>query len=244
MNKLNLVDSYKAYVSRLAPNNQRQALETAIGGEFKAFGIVEREMLRFYGLRPDSKVIDVGCGSGRLTLALSEYLSAGEYIGTDVVPALIKQAKTYARPTWQFHLVTSLVIPAADGSTDFVCLFSVLTHLLHEQAYIYLRECRRVLRPGGRIVFSFLEFVEPSHWDVFELTVADAINVGGHPLNVFIPREAITLWAQHLDFTVVEIRSGADAFVPLPHPVVLDDGRVFESMGNLGQSICVLERPA
>ena len=243
MNKLNIVDSYNAYVSRLAPNNQQQALEAAIGGEFKAFGIVEREMLRFYGLRPDSELIDVGCGSGRLTLALFEYLTVGEYIGTDVVPALIEHAKTHARPSWKFHLVTSLTIPAADAVADFVCLFSVLTHLLHEQTYVYLQECRRVLRPGGRIVFSFLEFTEPSHWKVFESTVADAIDIGGHPLNVFIPREAITIWAQHLDLTVVDIRSGADAFVPLPHPVVLDDGRVLESKGNLGQSICVLERP-
>jgi ubiquinone/menaquinone biosynthesis C-methylase UbiE len=65
------------------------------------------------------------------------------------------------------------VIPEKDGEADFVCFFSVLTHLLHEQGFVYLQEAKRVLKPGGKIVFSFLEFAVPDHWAVFEGTVND-----------------------------------------------------------------------
>jgi hypothetical protein len=41
---------------------------------------------------------------------------------------------------------------------------------------------------------------------------------------------------------VLEIRDGSDAFVPLTRPVTLDGGQVLSEYGNLGQSICVLER--
>ena len=56
----------------------------------------------------------------------------------------------------------ALYIPAPDACADMVCAFSVFTHLLHTETYLYLEDIRRVLRPGGRLVFSFLEFANPA----------------------------------------------------------------------------------
>jgi SAM-dependent methyltransferase len=221
-----------------------EPLKVAIGGQFEAFGQIEVDMLRFFGLRDQSTLIDVGCGSGRLAIPLSK-THRGSYLGTDVVPDLVEFARqSCARPDWRFEVVDRLHIPAPDRSADMVCFFSVLTHLLHEQSYIYLEEAKRVLKLDGRIVFSFLEFRIPSHWTVFESTVADARNRNEHPLNVFIDRDAIQAWAAHLGLAVVDLRNGDEAFVPLSRPVTLDDGQVLSERGNLGQSICVLERNA
>ena len=205
-----------------------QAMEAAIGGGFEQFGAIQAATLRHYGLPQEGYLIDVGCGSGRLARPLSAWLK-GRYLGIDLVPALLDHARTItARPDWRFEVIDHIGIPEADGAADMVCFFSVLTHLLHEQSYLYLEDARRVLKPGGTIVFSFLEFREPGHMDVFRATVGEARKRARHPLNVFIDHYAIRAWAAELDLEVVEIRGGADLIVP---------------EGAQGQATCVLRKP-
>ena len=239
-----LGDTYRRYVAQAKTGRGRdEALRHAIGGEFEAFGIVELEMLRYYGLQPEHSLIDVGCGSGRLAKPLASYLR-GPYLGTDVVPELVRYAqKLCGRPEWRFATVDGLTIPAIDTHADMVCFFSVFTHLLHEQSYRYLEEAKRVLKSGGRIVFSFLDFAVPAHWTVFEATVEDARAGGEHPLNVFVDQTAIRAWALHLELEVIEFRDGSDRFVPIPGVLLLDSGEALEGTASLGQSICVLQRP-
>jgi 2-polyprenyl-3-methyl-5-hydroxy-6-metoxy-1,4-benzoquinol methylase len=217
--------------------------EMAIGGEFYAFGVVEREMLRFYGLTHDKYVIDVGCGSGRLSQALARS-HKGRYLGIDIVPDLVQHAKLQTnRPDWRFETVENIAIPEIDGAADIVCMFSVLTHLLHEQSYLYLEEAKRVSRPGGTIVISFLEFAMASHWAVFESTLQTRRAEGEAPLNVFIERNVFECWAAHLGLVVKEFRRGDEPFVPLTEVLTLDSGALMKDLGYLGQSICVLTKP-
>ena len=218
-----------------------EAMKSAIGGQFEAYGQIQVDMLRFFGLRDHATLIDVGCGAGRTAIPLSK-THRGAYLGTDLVPDLVAFArKSCGRPDWRFEVVNSLRIPAPDQSADMVCFFSVLTHLLHEQSYLYLEEATRVLKPDGRIVFSFLEFRMPFHWTVFASTVDDARR-NEHPLNVFIERDAIHAWAAYLGLAVLDVRDGDEPFVPLSQPVTLENGQVLSERGNLGQSICVLGR--
>lgn len=244
VSKFNLQGAYKAYVDKSKRRMGREAaLQHSIGGQFVPFGIIQKEMLRFYGLQPDDAVVEVGCGAGRLAIPLSRE-HPGHYLGVDLVPDLVDYARAQCgRPDWRFEVVSGLSVPAQDESADMACLFSVFTHLLHEQTYIYLKDVRRVLKPGGKIVFSFLEFRALNHWTVFEATVRDAESASDHPLNVFLDRDAITAFAAGLDLRVEDIRDGVDPFVPLPQPVTLDDGSVMEGGGFLGQSICVLAKP-
>lgn len=244
MSKRNLKTTYSRFVDllKLTPAIT-DPMKTAVGGQFDAFGVVEREMLRFFGLRPDQFLVDVGCGSGRLAIPLSRDHEGG-YLGTDVVPELLAYARERCnRPDWRFEAVDTFKIPAKDGTADMVCFFSVVTHLLHEHSYLYFEEAKRVLKPGGRIVFSFLEYANPEHHVVFDLTLSDSTHLDLHPLNVFMDRDGIRYWARRLGLDIVEIRDGTDLFVPLPEPVALDDGSLLEGHARLGQSICVLEKP-
>jgi len=214
------------------------AMKLAVGGDFDAIGILERETLKHAGLKSDGYLIDVGCGPGRLALPLSAYLT-GNYLGIDIVPDFIEFArKLVHRTNWRFETAPGLSIPEADGVADMVCFFSVFTHLLHEQSYIYLREAKRVLKSGGKIVFSYLDFSVPQHWPVFEANVAGVDR--DIQLNVFIDKEAIMAWAAHLNLAVESINPGNEMNIPLPFPIRFENGEVMQEFGSVGQSVVVL----
>jgi len=133
-----------------------------------------RTMVRFADLRPDESVLEVGCGIGRMAVALTGYLSAdGRYEGFDVVPKGItwcQQAITPRFPNFRFQRAdlynkeynpaaktraSEYAFPYADDSFDFVFLTSVFTHMLPADVRHYLAEVRRVLRPGGRCLVTW-----------------------------------------------------------------------------------------
>ncbi len=239
--KLDSVKSYKELVRALKrKNSPEEAMQLAVGGNFDAIGALERELLFHCGLKQTDYLIDVGCGSGRLAKPLSEYF-AGKYLGIDVVPDLIEYARSLvARPDWRFELTEGLCIPEDDGKADMICFFSVFTHLLHEFSYIYLDEARRVLKPGGKIVFSFLEFAMRSHWGIFESHIK---NIGGlDQLNMFIGRDAIRAWAERLDLQIEMILDGDKPNIPVSHPVVPANGNSAQARLSFGQSVCVLTK--
>lgn len=219
---------------------ETEALNLTIGGHFHAFGVLERDLLIQCGLKPDQYLIYVGCGSGRLAYALRTYLT-GRYLGLDVLPELLSQAQSVAdRKDWAFKHIQGFSIPEQDNSADMICFFSVFTHLLHEQSYVYLRDAQRVTKAGGLIVFSFMEYGYESHWQAFENAIAQ-IN-DNLPLNVFISRDAIEAWASHLDLKIVSIHNGEEPFIKLQEPAVFDHGGAFTEYGTIGQSVCVLQK--
>ena len=145
-------------------------------GDFLAVGV---EFLNWFvnagGLRPDERVLDIGCGIGRMALPLTQYLDGGSYEGIDVVAEGIAwcQDNIAARyPNFRFQRLdlahpiynpggalaaSGVRLPFADGAFDFVFLTSVLTHLAPEEIRAYAREIRRVLAPGGRcLVTAFM----------------------------------------------------------------------------------------
>ena len=220
-----------------------EAVRRAVGGDFEGYGALLRDALIFHGLAPNHYLIDVGCGSGRLAKPLSEYLT-GRYLGIDVVPGLVEYArKLVSRADWRFELAEGLTIPEADGRADMVCFFSVLTHLLHEESFVYLREARRVLKPGGKIVFSFLDFRVASHWGSFEANVRD-IGIGAQPMNVFVCPDMLREWAKRLELEVEAIHDGDESYIPLSAPITFENGNIATDRAHVGQSICVLKIPS
>lgn len=234
--------AYQRIVQRLGKTKGRDAaLRLAVGGDFDAVGSLEYALLRSLGLKDGQLVIDIGCGSGRLACKLAPMQSL-RYIGTDVVPELLSYANEICeRPDWTFIQISGERVPVPDESADFVCFFSVLTHLLLEQSFRYLRDAKRALKPGGLIVASFLEFKLPCHWNIF----IDSVNspTAGRQLNQFIDREAIHSWAKALDLEILAFHDGDKPHIPLEKPVLWDNGYRMTEHGNLGQSVVVLRKP-
>jgi SAM-dependent methyltransferase len=214
-------------------------MSLAVGGQFRSFGVLMRQVLVDAGLRDSDYLIDVGCGSGRL----SHTLTLERYLGTDVVPDLLAYARSLCpNPRWRFALVNDICIPEVDGAADMVCLFSVFTHLLHEDSYRYLLEAHRVLKPGGKVVFSFLEFRVHCTWTVFSAMVDARSQGAGHPHNQFIGRDAIECWASHAGFRIDAFFDGDVPHIAVGEPLTSDEGRVIEGKASFGQSVCVLSK--
>jgi ubiquinone/menaquinone biosynthesis C-methylase UbiE len=234
-------DSYVTHVAALERRLKAdEALQHAVGGEFVAIGKLEYQLLRSLGLRDGHTVVDVGCGSGRLACQLAAFREIN-YVGCDVVPKLLSYAKDLCnRPDWRFVETSGTSIPCEAGTADFVCFFSVFTHLSHEDTFRYIREAHRVLKPGGVLVMSFLEFAIAGHWDTFAASV-DGTRENSH-LNQFLGRDAIQAWAQHAGFHVNAIHGGDTHYIPLLESVKYENGAVASGSASLGQSLAVLQK--
>ena len=120
------------------------------------------------GLQPDHRVLDIGCGIGRMALPLTEFLTpAGEYWGFDPVASGIawcEQHITSRFPNFHFYVAdvwsksynrsggtagSLYQFPHAGGSIDFAFATSVFTHLVTADAENYIANIARVLKPGG-----------------------------------------------------------------------------------------------
>ena len=92
------------------------------------------------GAAPGHFLIDIGCGSGRLSTQLSRRYGAEiDYLGIDIVPELLDYARSKAIADYRFELTKGLAIPARDASADMIAAFSVFTHLKHAETLVYLR---------------------------------------------------------------------------------------------------------
>jgi SAM-dependent methyltransferase len=219
---------------------KQKGMEHAIGGDFESMGQLQKAVLLQHGVKPNSSLLDLGCGSGRLANALKN-MPELKYVGVDVVAAFLDHAKELAgRADWRFVKTNELTIPADDSSLDCVCAFSVFTHLRHEQTYVYLQEIKRALKDSGRLIFSFLEFRVYAHWTVFEENVR---NIGNDvPLNQFMDCDGIRAWAAHLGLDILIINHGDEMYIELPDRIAKEDGTWYENRASLGQSLCVLQK--
>ena len=125
-------------------------------------------------LGPDETMLDIGCGIGRKTIPLLTYLHGeGRYAGFDINRMGIDWCRehiTAQLPNFQFTHVdvynrrynpqgqlqaAALRFPYPDQTFDFAVAASVFTHMFAPEVAHYLAEAARVLKPGGRCLFSF-----------------------------------------------------------------------------------------
>lgn len=232
---------YLAFVDSVLKDRPDDAamIEAVGGGE--DIGDMEATLVGRFGLAATSYVIDVGCGSGRLARPLAR-LPQVRYLGTDINQKLLDYAaKTAGRPDFRFERVEGMQIPESDGAADLVVFFSVGTHLLQEEFFIYLEDARRVLKPGGRIIFSFLDVMLPGVRVVFRETVEVARSGQRFHLNTFIGNSDIPAWAEMLAMKLVDVLPG-DHPVGEPSPMVRAVLSRPVAERHLGQSVVVLEK--
>jgi ubiquinone/menaquinone biosynthesis C-methylase UbiE len=149
-----------------------------------AEGEVDRLVANF-GLTPHSHLLDVGCGVGRLAIGLlRRFGQAHHYRGIDVNKTYIDWCNAHIarrHPGFQFTRIDvhnprynpsssgiddSFRLPFVGHEFDVIYLYSVFSHMLAEDARVYLREFDRVLKPSGAIFLT--GFIEENVPDVEE----------------------------------------------------------------------------
>jgi SAM-dependent methyltransferase len=140
-----------------------------------------RYLTEFGGLKPSDRILDVGCGVGRIAIPLITYLKeGGSYEGFDIdVGEITWGTKTITSkyPNFRFQLAdiynssynpkgqykaSEYRFPYENESFDFVFLSSVFTHMLPKDMENYLSEISRVLKNGGKCLITFFLLNEGS----------------------------------------------------------------------------------
>jgi ubiquinone/menaquinone biosynthesis C-methylase UbiE len=148
------------------------------------------ELVRTSGGGP---VVDVGCGSGRITAHLREL--GADAFGIDLSAGMIEVARR-DHPGLRFELGSMTDLDLADGSMAGLVAWYSLIHVPDDEISSVFTHFQRVPRPGGPLLLGF---------HVGDESQLKTQGYGGHPMKVYVHRRQpgqMTAWLNDAGFTV------------------------------------------
>lgn len=143
------------------------------------------------------RVVDVGCGGGLLTEALTR--EGARVLGIDVAAQSIKVARTHAADQElgiDYRLVNAETLAAEQpGAFDLVCCLEMLEHV--PDATVVVSACAKLAKPGGNVIFSTINR-NPKSYALMILGAEMAFKLlprGTHDYSHFIRPSELCEWA-------------------------------------------------
>lgn len=128
------------------------------------------ELIKQANIKPNQRVLDLGCGTGTLVVLLKRKYATAQIVGLDPDPKALRRAEKKVRRAGlevQLDEGFSDELPYDEGTFDRVLSSFMLHHLEEHEREKTLREVLRVLKPAG--TFHLLDFAggedkAPGRW--------------------------------------------------------------------------------
>ncbi len=136
-----IANSYDSYMQRITLGRER---------------ILRNETVQLAQIQPGDHVLEVGCGTGTLSLAAAQQAGpTGKVYGIDMIPQMIelsrgKAAQAGADITFQLGSIDDIPFPA--NQFDAVMCSFMIFHMSEGVRQKGIQEIYRVLKPGGRLL--------------------------------------------------------------------------------------------
>lgn len=165
MNKA--VNKYLRQLSESELNNKFH--RDFVGGLWDEIGRLQLDFLIKEGLKPEHKLLDIGCGCLRGGLHFIRFLDAGNYYGLDINESLIEAGKVEVQGTGLDHKEPKLLVDEYfsigkfETKFDLMIAVSLFTHLSFNMIVRCLTRVRENLLPQGVFYSSFFQAPFPAN---------------------------------------------------------------------------------
>lgn len=153
------------------------------GADFFRGGDKFAETFEIWGkLTPNDTVLDIGCGPGRMAIAIGERFNwSNSLLGFDIIEQDVKICQDVISsqyPNFAFQHINAwnghynpkgtikpyeVEFPCDSNAIDFAFATSVFTHMYFKESKHYIDECFRVLKTGGRLLSSWFSISEATN---------------------------------------------------------------------------------
>ena len=139
-----------------------------------------RIAIRALDCSPDNTILDLGCGSGPALRALAGLAGQGLILGLDHSETVLAQALRHNRQAvrqGRVHLVRGRIdaLPWRDDTVDKI----LAVHVVYFAGVAGVREARRMLRPGGRIVIVATDRSAMTRWKFTQSSTHELFDARG-----------------------------------------------------------------
>ena len=131
-----------------------QGAAAAGGSTYYADLVVDALRQTGFGLEPGQTGLDFGCSSGRVVRVLAAAYPELEWHGCDPITDAIGWAREHLEGISFEQSPEYPPLPYEEAKFDFVFAISIWSHFAEGAALDWLREMRRVIKPGGRLVIT------------------------------------------------------------------------------------------
>ena len=210
-----------AYFGNQVRKSDRK-IATQYGRMFRLAGLAKR--------LPEGLALDIGCGAGPGLRYLA--MRGAPAVGVDASLYALKQARELVASGGFVQTDARGSLPFGDGAFGLVVASEIIEHLA--LGVPFLRECRRLLRPGGILLLT-----TPNLWDIRRITKPLVGEIwSGHAdpthINLYNPRR-LAREMKEAGFADARVRTGLKPMTwlppysrptPIPYPPLIGNGIV------------------